>query len=213
MKDAPNSIDKRCILLGEGEEEVEFFSALLLEMDLADQVQVLPYRGKSKLAAFLSTLPALRGFDQVKRIAITRDADDDPAGAIASVDSVVNAASEEVRSHFCGRFILPDNANPGALEALWLASLEGSPYSPCVEQFFACIQNQGWTPSQTFAKNDKARAQVFIATFDTPNDRFGHAAWHGRKDPGKPWMREKWIDFDHPAFDALKQFLREAFEG
>lgn len=202
------TIDKPCLLLGEGQEEVELFSALLTHMGLAEQVQVLPYRGKSKLAAFLTTvLPAIPGFAQVQRIAITRDADEDAAGATTSVEHAISSSPPEVQSRVRGRFILPDNQSPGALEALWLESMLETPFAPCVKQFFDCLESQGWAPSQTFAKADKARAQVWLATFDPPNEPLGYAAWHGRKNS----QQQIWVDFDHPAFSALKQFLHAAF--
>jgi hypothetical protein len=203
------TIQKPCLLLGEGKDEVEFFGALLHEMGLADSVQVLDYSGISKLPDFLIEL-SLLGIQNVRTIAVTRDADEDAASALTSLKHVIDSSplAPLVKDRL---FVLPNNQSPGALEALWLASMKDSPFTPCVDDFFRCIESRGWKPSQTFAKNDKARAQLFIATKDTPNERFGTAAWHGRKDTDKPWMVEKWFDFDHPAFEELKHFLRQAF--
>lgn len=197
------------LLLGEGKDEVEFFTALLLEMGLADTVQVIDYGGVAKLPEFLTDLSRTPGIDTVRCIAVTRDADEDASSALTSLQHLVTSSplADRIRGHF----VLPDNRSPGALEALWLESLRESDFTPCVEEFFRCIEARGWKPSQTFSKNDKARAQLHIATKDTPNERFGLAAWHGRKETDREWMREKWIDFDHPAFGPLKQFLEDAF--
>ncbi len=203
------TLQKPGLLLGEGRDEVEFFSALLGEIGIADAVQVLDYGGVSKLASFLSELSRLPGFDGVRTIAITRDADENVASAKTSLEQAI--ASSPLAKLVAGHFILPNNEDPGALEALWLASMEKSPFAPCVDDFFRCIESRGWSPSQVFAKNDKARTQLFIATRDIPNERFGLAAWHGRKETDKPWMAEKWIDFDHPVFTPLKKFIQDVF--
>jgi len=204
------TLQKPGLLLGEGKDEVEFFGALLTEMGLIDQVQVLDYGGAAKLKTFLADLVQLPGFEKINGIAVTRDADEDAASARTSLESILKASPV---SGLVGErhFVLPDNESPGALEALWLESLEKSPLASCVNDFFECAEAKGWRPSQTFAKNDKARAQLFIATKDTPNERFGMAAWHGRKDTDKPWMADKWVDFNHPAFAKMKQFLLDAF--
>lgn len=201
-------IEKRGLLLCEGEDEVNFFSAWLPELGLTD-VQVMAYQGKEKLSTFLADLPKLRGFEKVKRLAVTRDADDDASAAASSMAHAVDHSP--VKDLSPSTMVLPGNGRPGALESLWLESLSGSDYASCVDQFFECITEKGWQPSQVFAKNEKARAQLWIATKDTPNERFGIAAWHGRRNAEQPWMKEKWVDFNHPAFAELKQFLLSAF--
>jgi hypothetical protein len=201
--------NKPGLLLGEGKDEVGFFNALLLEMGLSDLVQVIDYGGVAKLRDSLTDLSRTPGMHVVRCIVVTRDADEDASSALTSLQHLI--ASSPVADRVTGHFVLPDNQRPGALEALWLESLQPSEFTPCVDEFFRCIEACGWKPSQLFAKNDKARAQLYIATKDTPNERFGLAAWHGRKETDREWMREKWIDFDHPAFGPLKQFLENAF--
>ena len=202
-------IQKSGLLLCEGEDEVSFFSAWLPELGL-DSVQVVAYGGKTKLASFLADLPKLVGFGNLRRLAITRDADEDADAAAKSLEGAIRR-SPPVHQLSPSTMVLPGGGKPGALESLWIESLTGNPYEECVDQFFECITKKGWQQSQVFAKNDKARAQLWIATKETPNDRFGFAAWHGRKDLEKPWMKEKWVNFDHPAFAELKQFLFRTF--
>ena len=204
----PLFIEMPCLLLCEGEDEVQFFNAWLPELSLS-QVQVIAYQGKEKLSTFLADLSKARGFDKVHRIAVTRDADDDAHAAQQALEYAV--AHSPIAANTPPLFVFPGEGKQGALESLWLASLEDEPFTACVEGFFQCIQDKGWEPSQAFAKNEKARAQLWIATKAVPNERFGHAAWHGRKDTDKEWMREKWIDFTHPAFDSIKAFLLSAF--
>jgi len=206
----PLSLTKPNLLLCEGEDEVNFFSAWFLELGWSD-VQVVAYQGKAKLSEFLSDLSKLSGATQVKCLAITQDADDDATGAVQSVDHAVAHSPGWIQAMQPPVFILPGEGRSGALESLWLASLTDDSKTACVEEFFRCIQEKGWEPSGVFAKNDKARAQLWIAMKDTPNERFGIAAWHGRRDTEKPWMKDKWVDFNHAAFDSLRQFLTSSF--
>ncbi|HBJ83376.1 MAG TPA: hypothetical protein DDZ88_05780 [Verrucomicrobiales bacterium] len=206
----PLTLSKSGLLLCEGEDEVSFFNAWFLELGITN-VQVVAYQGKTKLAQFLSDLTKVSGLSQVNRMAIIRDADESATAALQSVQHAVEAAPEGIRNLNPQIFVLPGEGKQGALESLWLASLAADPLAPCIDDFFICIESKGWQPSDVFAKNDKTKAQLWIATKDVPNERFGLAAWHGRKDADKPWMREKWVDFDHPCFVPLKQFLISVF--
>ncbi|MCF7787658.1 MAG: hypothetical protein K9N47_16125 [Prosthecobacter sp.] len=206
----PLTISKPGLLLCEGEDEVKFFNAWFFELNITD-VHVIAYEGKARLGTFLADVVKLKGFNLLNRASIIRDADEDASAALESVKGAVAHAPEEFQELNPTIFVLPGDGKPGALESLWLASLKGSPVEPCVEDFFRCAESKGWKPSDIFAKNDKARAQLWIATKEVPNERFGLAAWHGRKDVDKPWMQEKWVDFNHPSFASLKAFLLSTF--
>lgn len=206
------AIQKPCILLGEGPGEVSFFTALLDDMGLSDRVEVIEYGGKNSLRNTLQDLPNRSGFTATaQKIAITRDADENSNSAGQSVEDAVSVAPQEIRDRYCGKFILPDNARPGALEALWLDSIAESPYAQCVNEFFTCLELKGWRSPSLVAKKDKARAQVFLATTEAPDERFRHAVQKSRTFTDNSGASVKWFDFDHPAFVALKQFLRDAF--
>ncbi|MFN8494753.1 MAG: DUF3226 domain-containing protein [Caldilineaceae bacterium] len=70
----PTEITKPKLLLGEGNDEVEFFNALLAHLQLED-VQVVDYLGKHNVFVELATVLKLPGFSQLESIGITRDAD------------------------------------------------------------------------------------------------------------------------------------------
>jgi len=86
------TLQKPGLLLGEGKDEVEFFGAMLTEMGLIDQVQVLDYGGAAKLKTFLADLVQLPGFEKLNGIAVTRDADEDAASARTSLESILEAS-------------------------------------------------------------------------------------------------------------------------
>src|SRR6266487_7124388 len=75
----PKPIESPLMLVGEGVEEVLFFSAMLEHLGISG-VQVEQYIGKTGLNAYLRTLKVRPGFAPVTRLGITRDADDNPTG-------------------------------------------------------------------------------------------------------------------------------------
>jgi hypothetical protein len=121
----PRAIEATRMLLGEGVEEELFFKALLDHLGIPG-VQIEQYGGKSKLALYLQALPLRSGFSQVQRVGITRDADEDPAGAAASVTQLIAEAGFP-GSVVVTSMILPDNHSPGALENLFLQTISGKP--------------------------------------------------------------------------------------
>jgi hypothetical protein len=197
------ALTKPFLLIGEGTGEKEFFTDLLTEMGIPG-VQVEDYAGKNKLAAYLKGLTIRSGFDQLQRLVITRDADNDAAGAAASIQAAIAAAGLSA-ALTVSSMVLPGGGKEGALESLWLESLKGALYEDCVQRFFECLQENGWEPSQLFAKKDKALTQVWLATKNPSNEAFHRASAYGRR---SKYAGEKWVDFDHAAFAPLKEFLR-----
>jgi hypothetical protein len=197
----PQPISQRKILLGEGSEEVFFFIALLKHLNIAD-VQVEHYGGKNNLRNFLATLLRRPGFSNLVSVAVTRDADDDAKAAFQSVNSALDSVSlskPNASGVFTsgqprvGVFILPDGQANGMLEDLCLASVIADIAMPCVDQFFLCVENAGRKPNNL----SKARTRAWLASQIQPDKRLGEAAQAG------------YWDFNHPAFDPLKQFLQQ----
>ena len=183
MNGKPTALDRPFLLLGEGTGELKFFADLLREMSITT-VQVESYEGKNKLGDYLKDLKNLSGFSQLQRLAITRDADDSPAGAATSIESAVTAAGFPAELAVKS-FVLPGGGRKGALESLWLETLERAPYVNCVKSFFDCLEKEGWFPSQVFAKKDKAVTQAWLATKDPPNAAFHWASAYGRSKKGR----------------------------
>ena len=218
----PTEIIKPKLLLGEGSDEVEFFNALLAYLKIED-VQVIDYLGKHSVFVELATVLKLPGFSQLQSIGITRDADyfDNVADwlvpenrgigeAKAAFDSICNVLKKANpalplpdapmhKAQATGMpavsiFILPDCVQPGMLEDLCLQTLVGSPEISCIDNYFPCI-TQATQYAHPVYKLSKARIRIWLASKETPDLSLGVAA-------------RRFINFDHPVFDKLKQFLQ-----
>lgn len=187
----PTNITKPVLLIGEGRDEEKFFSALVKHLGLIEQIQVSEYDGKDNLKGFLS---ALAGFSNLRRIGVTRDADNDYDAALASVNSAIRKAKLpdfiQVTS-----FIQPEPAKCGALETLVLQAVSSTPTWPCVEAFAICITGKITAPFSATTR-DKHRLQAWLSTLSRPGLRLGEAAGAG------------YVPFDHPAFQPLTDFVK-----
>ncbi len=199
---SPQPLSKPVLLVGEGKEEVRFFSALLKHVG-QDSVQVEDYGGKPGLGRYLKAQLVRSGFGCVERILITQDADDNPKGCFDSVcrsitacglNPPANHAAISDGSSAIGVFIMPNGTGEGMLEDLCLASVDDDDVMKCVDQFIQCAQDCGQEPRP----QAKARVQAWLATREAPGKRLGEAAEAGYW----PW--------GHDAFGALVQFLTAA---
>lgn len=195
----PQAITRPKLLLGEGDEEVYFFNALLRHLRIED-VQVEQVGGKGNYKNFIITLPKRPGFLNVEAVAITWDADDNMAGAFQSVCSSLNRAGLEgpqaAATYTTGRprigvFIMPNCSDGGMLEDLCIESIANDIAMPCVDAFLRCVEAGGRRPNNLA----KAKVHAWLASQVRPDKRLGEAAQAGY------W---NWGD---PAFNLLKQFL------
>lgn len=216
------SIKKPKLLLGEGNDEVAFFGALLKHLQL-DDIQPIQYGGKNGMEAGLASIVDLPDFHTVVSIGITRDADHfaNPANPFLP-DNRHNSEAQSAFQRVCrilkeskvnlpvptapleraaaGKpavqiFILPDCTNPGMLEDLCLSSLHSAPGVQCIGDYFACITRE--TGQQhPIHKLSKARTRLWLASQTEPDLSFGVAAAKG------------YWNFNHSAFDQIKQFLQ-----
>lgn len=179
-------ISRDRILLGEGIEEVRTFSRILGELG-RDDVQVEHYGGKTNLKAFLRALPVLPGFDRLKTIAVTRDADNSASSAFQSVTDAISAAdlvAPSASGEFSqseprtGIFILPGSANSGMLEDLLLLAVQQDPRMHCVEELMQCVSGSVGTDVQP-KPPAKARLSAWLAIQQKPGLRIGEAVETG----------------------------------
>lgn len=197
----PARIVKPRLLIGEGDEEVFFFGALLDHLNI-DDIQVEKIGGKDYLSLYLKELPRRPGFERLVALGVTRDADDDCANAFAKICGALNAngfgfpsAPGQVQSGLLrvGVFVMPDNQRPGMLEDLCLDSFAADLALPCVDEFFRCVDKATGRKPHILAK---ARVQTWLASHPDTENRLGLAAY-----------RRYW-PWNSAAFQPLIDFLR-----
>ncbi len=197
----PRVITEARQLLVEGRDAEVFFSALIRSMGMTG-LQVQDFGSIYELQAFLKAFRIAPGFAAtVTSLGIVRDAESDPRAAFNSVRSALRnaglptparpgAAAEG--SPRVNVLILPDANSPGMLETLCLQAVVADPVLPCVDSFFACMEEKtGSLPINM----EKARAHAFLASRPKPDLLIGQAANAGYW----PW--------GDPAFDHVKRFL------
>lgn len=209
---AQTAITKPKLLLGEGKHEVSFFNKLLEHLGI-DYVQVDEYGGKYKIGPGIKALTKRSGFNDVVSLAITRDADyaDDVADnaqvshrAFNRVCTALRLANLPVPNAPMVKtpgppevsiFILPDNQGTGMLEDVCIASMSNLDIE-CIDQYFECIRLK--TSREQIRRNiSKSRVHAWLATQGEPDLHLGQAA------------EKSYWDWNHPAFDLIKQFLQQ----
>lgn len=199
-EDRRRAITKPKLLLVEGRDEFNFFSALINHLQL-QSIEVRIYEGKSNLRIALQTLLSALGFENVESVGIVRDADENAGAAFQSVCSSLSNANLPVPDAplvlTSGRpqiavMIMPPGANRGMLEDLCLSALRDEPAMLCVDQYFQCLEAQ----MENLPPNEsKARVHAFLASRERPDLRLGEAALGG------------YLPWDSPAFEPVKQFI------
>lgn len=178
--EAPN------LLMVEGVDEYHFFRFLLTR----DDVQIHVYEGKDQLRLELRTLSQVEGFDRVGKIAIVRDADNDPRAAVQSVlGQWANAfntvapgvGSDEWFSDDAGRqwcvWMMPAPDEHGDLEELLWRAVGVSAHRDCVERLMECLDACDPIP---FTSRTKARLYTWFSTQHDPLKELHAALRAGR---------------------------------
>ncbi len=172
-----DQISQRKLLVGEGRDEVRFFEALLRYSKISD-IQVAEYGGKQKLKAFLAALPRFPGFANLQCLGITRDADNDAAGALQSIESALAAAALPAELRIA-RYVMPGANAAGALESLCVQTFSGLPIGECIERYLICASEAGLKSEWSVGNAAKARLQAWLAVQQEPGLRLGEAAQAG----------------------------------
>ena len=197
----PQNLIEPIQLLVEGNDGRNFFEAFLLHESISG-VQVQNFGGNPELGPFVRNLSRQSDFGEIVRsIGIIRDAETDAGSAFQSAQQALRSAELPVPDNpgatasgqpSTSIFILPGGDRAGMLETLLTESIRGSAENDCIDEFFRCLETSGWIPKRP----DKARAQAFLATQESPGVSVGVAA------------QRKYWELDHPAFDDLRRYLR-----
>ena len=197
----PNTIESRIQLLVEGNDQRNFFEALIDHLSLAD-IQIQNFGGVTDLRPFLSILVKRSGFrETVQSVGIVRDAETSAQAAFQSVQSSLRNAGLPVPNQPERRagsspavtvLILPGNSRSGMLETLLNETFADTPEEACINAFFECVEA---VPAVSINNPDKARAYAYLTTKPNPHHSVGMAA------------KQRYWDLDHPVFDRIRQFL------
>ena len=157
------------------------------------------YGGRDNLSTFLRTMPTVPGFQSLRGLGVTRDADDDPTAAGQSMEDAIKAA--RLRTPPGMQFprhktlVLPGQGRPGALEALCIESTTGHVATPSTIAFRASLEAAGVTQAKP-RNRDKAWVAAFLSgQGDRPPMRLPDFALNGL------------LDIGHACFAELRQFL------
>ncbi len=213
LSSQPESIEKSKLLLGEGVDEVAIFNALLKNIG-RDDTQVMAYDGKDNLTNFLHALRKRPNFSAVELLAVTRDADypKDPhtdaataaVSAFQSVCGMLETAQFAIPMSLLAKapgkpsvtvYILPDCASPGMIEDICLTAPDGQIEKTCLDSYFQCLANSGHEMERHAAA--KIQFLAWLAPKLQKPDKMGY--------PVRDAVQ--YLNFDHPAFDKLKEFL------
>ncbi len=167
MKNEPTPILRSKLLLVEGKDEVNLFDKLLGDMQLLNQIQVIPVGGVTYFLRNLKGLKNASGYESVTSIGIIRDADDETSDpAFASICTALkNAALPQPERQLqmtdteprIGVLILQR-----MLETLCYESVKNAPAYFCVEQYVTCLNDR--QIQLTDQNLPKTRVRAFLAS-------------------------------------------------
>lgn len=218
MEKSFKNIEKEILLVGEGKDEWVFFNALLKHLNIGN-IQIAVTQGKTRYDDSINLITKMPGFNNLKALLLTRDADDSATGAFDSLkaslrkyslpvpDTLASFKTEGNKSS--GVFVFPDNTSAGMLENLFVKAMESHSIYPCVDAYMNCLEARsnmrgGYTGEQleselVYPNNPiKARAKTILAGLEYDIDKIGLAA-----------QRKVW-NLDHPSLIPFRAFITTA---
>ena len=149
------SIEKRKLLLTEGEDAYYFMIWACPAFRIDEEIQVMNFGGISELESCLQLLKNVEGFDDLESLVIARDAEQDESAAIKSVKMALAKVelpvpaqpfefhdTETPKTAFM-LFPGPNVNDIGALEDLCLATVRREPLLECVHAYIKCAMEKG----------------------------------------------------------------------
>lgn len=201
------------LVLCEGKEDKLVFEKIASVAGLSGFV-FEDYGGKDNLTNRLRVLKERPDFtkNQIRKIAITRDADDSHESAWQSLCSSTKAAFgielvtpgqiQEMPGDVPGKdpavgitgWILPGDGKPGMLETLCLLSISDLPAYRCLSEYVKCLESE-----LPYKLHPKAQFHAWVVSHTDFKDKDYNIATAVKED------RFAW---NHDAFDSLRTFLR-----
>lgn len=194
-------LQKPKLLIVEGKDDECFFCALAEHLKIED-IQVAGVGGKTQIRGQLQAIVKDDDFGKVMSLGIIRDANSNPDDAFKSVKDALNAAGLPAPKRSLAStkgppkvavMIIPSHQQQGALEDLCLEAVAQDPVLICVDQYFACLDEQKVNRPKSLSK---AKVRVFLASRKDPTLPLGISAQKG------------YWPLDNKAFSNIKVFLQ-----
>lgn len=200
------------LLLCEGEDELQFFrwyiEHLKKETSGLEKIQIFNFGGVNELTGKLKTLVLQDYFNNIKRIAIVRDAERNWRGAMDSVyQSLQSANISEQQMSPQGLYLLPGKLNgnwqDGTLEDLCFQIFDSSKMSEeILRESDAFLKNIETMRQGNFKRYHKNKLHTcFSSTDEFVGAKIGEAARIGA------------FDWNHEKLKDLKSFLLALVDG
>ena len=210
-------IKKPFLLLCEGRDAEGFLINYLNSNELAqdprfsNEIQVLDFGGNDNLSNFLMNLKNIDKFDQVKSLAIIRDAERDYAKACQEVHSSLNKCGFE-SSECCGAWVhdpsglkvgfmlFPLNNRAGTLEDLCLRILSENNNKNILSTIESFLDVMESSYERSYHRKHKNKLHTYLSSSDEyVTMPLGTASSAGA------------FDWDSDELESLKCFLVEGF--
>ncbi len=210
-------IKKPFLLLCEGRDAEGFLINYLNSNELAqdprfsNEIQVLDFGGNDNLSNFLMNLKNIDKFDQVKSLAIIRDAERDYAKACQEVHSSLNKCGFE-SSECCGAWVhdpsglkvgfmlFPLNNRAGTLEDLCLRILSENNNKNILSTIESFLDVMESSYGRSYRRKHKNKLHTYLSSSDEyVTMPLGTASSAGA------------FDWDSDELESLKCFLVEGF--
>ena len=210
-------IKKPFLLLCEGRDAEGFLINYLNSNELAqdprfsNEIQVLDFGGNEDLSNFLMSLKNMDKFDQVKSLAIIRDAERDYAKACQEVHSSLNKCGFE-SSECCGAWVhdpsglkvgfmlFPLNNRAGTLEDLCLRILSENNNKNILSTIESFLDVMESSYGRSYRRKHKNKLHTYLSSSDEyVTMPLGTASSAGA------------FDWDSDELESLKCFLVEGF--
>ena len=172
------------LVLVEGNDEVNFFSAIKDHMGFSD-IEVRSFEGINNLRGTLEALKGVEGFDRLVSLGVVRDAEGNGMQALQSVMDALGASGLPVPPHglepigqnpMVVILINPHGQPNGRFDDVCSDSVRETPVMRCVEEYITCLKRLGIA---VMPREWKTRVHAFIAAQDRPEVSLGVAAKRG----------------------------------
>ncbi|MBI5570980.1 MAG: hypothetical protein HY914_13635 [Desulfomonile tiedjei] len=208
----PKEIRKPKLLLVEGNDDRQFFTALL-RRDQLDDIAVEDFGGTRRLGGMLRALRLRSGHERLQSLGIVRDADADAERAFQSVRTALTNAGlpaptaplePPAGTPRVTVMILPPGRPCGMLEDVCLMSVADDPAMACVDEFFACL-------TRCLEKLPRETSKAMVRAFLVSHELLQDSHFEAIKQYSEQWLPEPEVP-NSPSVEKLHAFLATRYK-